>query len=122
MRRFFRAEEIFRDFPDDVRLKIFKAAEGKLVYFPKSKDGSQKIESAKVILDYAVKGKSYDKIAEEINTNKMRICRIVNYERKQFSKERIEYWKSRGLSLRDIARLYKRSHEAVRQGLSKDNF
>ena len=113
MKKFWKAEEIFKNFPDDQKSKIFTAAEGKLIYFPKNKAKNQSINIDQVEIEYS-KGKSYKKIAEALGMNAMRICRIIGQERIKFSKERIEYWKQQGLSLREIARLYKKSHEAIR--------
>lgn len=114
MKNFIRAEEVFKDFPEERKLEIFKVAAGKLVYFPKNKNKNEKIDIEQVLIDY-MRAKNYREIAEESGTNIMRICRIVNAERKRFSKERVNFWRKRGLSLRGIAKLYKKSHEGVRQ-------
>ncbi len=113
MKNFYRAGDVFKDFPDDIKNKIFEAAAGKLVYFPKiqKKRFNNKEE---VLIKYAKSKKSYSQIGEKLGVSKVRIFQIIDQERKQFSKERVEYWKSRGLSLREIARLFKKSHEAVR--------
>lgn len=109
----YRAENIFKNLPEDIKGKIFKAAEGKLVYFAKSKKVSQMIDSEKVLLDYSRKIKSYNDIAREMGTNKMKICRIINKERKDYSKKRVKYWRKKGLTLPEIARLYKKSHKII---------
>jgi len=67
-----------------------------------------------VLIKYAQSKKSYGQIGDEFGVSKVRIFQIVSKERKRFSKERVEYWKNRGLSLREIARLFKKSHETVR--------
>lgn len=67
------------------------------------------------MIKYAKSKKSYSQIGEEIGVSKVRIFQIIDQEREKFSKEKAEYWKNRGLSLREIARLFKKSHERVRQ-------
>jgi DNA-directed RNA polymerase sigma subunit (sigma70/sigma32) len=115
MKKSFKTEEIFKDFPDNIKFKIFAAAEGKLVYFPKNQNKKQIINQEEVLIKYAQGKKSYNQIGEELDVSKVRVFQIVDQERKRFSKERIEYWKNRGLSLREIAKLFKKSHERVRQ-------
>lgn len=115
MKNFFRAEELFKDFPDDVKSKIFEAAQGKLVYFPKNQNKKQIQDQKEVLMKYAQLKKSYSQIGDEYGVSKVRIFQIINQERKQFSKKRVEYWKNKGLSLREIARLFKKSHERMRQ-------
>lgn len=114
MKNFIRAEDVFKNLPDEIKSKIFAVAQGKLVYFPKIQNKRKNIDTERVLLDY-MRGKNYREIAEESGTNIMRICRIVNAERGRFSKERVNFWKKRGLSLRGIAKLYKKSYERVRQ-------
>ena len=114
MKNFFKAEEIFKDFSDNIKSKIFAAAEGKLVYFPKNKN-KKSLNQEQVLIQYVQGKKTYNQIGEELGISKVRICQIINQERKRFSKERVGYWKSQGLSLREIAKLYKKSHEAIRQ-------
>lgn len=115
MKNFFRAEDVFKGFPDDVKSKIFEAAQGKLVYFLKIQNKRQFNNKEEVLIKYAKSKKSYSKIGEELGVSKVRIFQIIDQERKRFSRERVEYWKSRGLSLREIARLFKKSHETIRE-------
>lgn len=117
MKKFFRVDEVFKDFPNDIKTKIFAAAEGKLVYFPKNKN-KKSLDQKQVLLKYAKSRNSYEKIGSELGVSKVRIFQIVNQERNRFSKERIEFWRGRGLSLRGIAKLFKKSHETVRQMFS----
>ena len=114
MKNFYRAEDVFKDFPNNIKSKIFAVAEGKLVYFPKNQNKRQFNNKEEVLIKYAKSKKSYNQIGEELGVSKVRIFQIIDQERKQFSKERVGYWKNQGLSLREIARLYKKSHEAVR--------
>ena len=115
MKNFSRADDVFKDFPDDVKSKIFAVAEGKLVYFPKNQNKKQIQDQKEVLIRYAQSKKSYSQIGDEYGVSKVRIFQIINQERKQFSRERVEYWKNRGLSLREIARLFRKSHERVRR-------
>ncbi len=119
MKNFYRAEDVFKGFPDDVKSKIFEAAQGKLVYFPKIQNNKRFNNKEEVLIKYAKSKKSYNQIGEELGVSKVRIFQIIDQERKRFSKERVGYWKSRGLSLREIARLFKKSHEWVRQTQEK---
>jgi len=36
MKKIFRTDELFKDLPDDMKLKIFKIAKGKMEYFSKN--------------------------------------------------------------------------------------
>lgn len=110
---------MFKKFPNGLRSKIFAAAEGKLVYFPKNKKKTQIQDQQNVLTRYAQSKKSYNQIGDEVGVSKVRIFQIIDHERKSFSRERIIYWKSKGLSLREIARLFKKSHERVRQVFEK---
>jgi len=114
MSNFFKAEEVFKELPEDVKKEVFKIAEGKVVYFPKQNNNRKNVDRLEICENYAC-GDSYSKIGDQLGLSKMRICQIVNQERQGYSKKRIEYWKKQGLSLREIARLYKRSHENIRQ-------
>lgn len=118
MKNFIRAEDVFKDFPDEIKSKIFEAAEGKLVYFPKIQNKRQ-FNKEEVLIKYAKSKKSYNQIGEELGVSKVRIFQIIDQERMLFSKERIEYWKKQGLSLREIARLFKKSHETIRNVIEK---
>ena len=119
MKKFYRAEELFKDIPVKVRSKIFAIAEGKLVYFAKSNKNKKFVNQEDVIKKYAQERKSYKQTGNELGVSKARICQIVQQERQKFLKKRIEYWNDKGLSLRDIARLFKKSHETIRQYSSK---
>lgn len=114
MKNFFRAKDVFKDFPDDFKSKIFAAAQGKPVYFPKTQN-KKRFNKEEVLIKYSQSKKSYSQLGDEYGVSKVRIFQIINQERKRFSKERIEYWKNRRLSLREIAKLFKKSHERVRQ-------
>lgn len=116
MKNSYRAEDVFKDSPTNLKSKIFAVAEGKLVYFPKNQNKKQKIDQREVLIRYAQNNKkSYSQLGDELGVSKVRVFQIVSQERKRFSKERIKYWKTQGLSLREIAKLYKKSHERVRQ-------
>lgn len=115
MKNFYRAGDVFKDFPDDIKNKIFEVAAGKLVYFSKIQNKKRFNNKEEVLIKYAKSKKSYSKIGEELGVSKVRIFQIIDQERKTFSRERVEYWKKQGLSLREIAKLFKKSHERVRQ-------
>ena len=116
MKNFTRAEDVFRDLPEDIKSKIFEVAQGKLVYFPKIQNKRQNIDTERVLIDY-IKGKTYNEIAEELGTNIMCVCRIIKDERDKISKKRIKYWRDqKGFSFHVLGeRLYKKSHEFLRQ-------
>lgn len=105
---------MFKNLPKELRLKIFAIAKGKLIYFPKNQGKKPNINQKEVLRKYAKSNKSYNQIGNELGVTKARICQIVKQERENFSKERIIHWKNQGLSLRNIARLFKKSHETVR--------
>jgi predicted DNA-binding protein YlxM (UPF0122 family) len=111
------AEEIFKDFPDKIKSEIFAAAEGKLVYFPKNQNKKQAIDKKEVLMRYAQSEKSYSQIGNELGISKVRVFQIVKQERQEFSKEKIGYWKKQGLSLREITKLFKKSHGNVKQSV-----
>jgi len=114
MKNFIRAEDVFKDLPDERKSEIFAVAQGKLVYFAKIQNKRQNIDTERVLIDY-IKGKTYREIAEESGTNIMRICRVINKERGMLSAERIKFWRDKGLVYRELSRLYKISHETIRQ-------
>ena len=101
--------------PVSIKSKIFAMAEGKLVYFPKNQNKKQRVNQEEVLMRYAQSKKSYGQLGDELGVSKVRVFQIVSQERKKLSKERVKYWKNRGLSLREVARLFKKSHERVRQ-------
>ena len=111
MKNFIRAEEIFKNLPEDIKSKIFEVAQGKLVYFPKIQNNKRFHNKEEVLIKYAKSKKSYSQIGEELGVSKVRIFQIIDQERKKFSKERVKQWKDQGLSLREIARLFKKSVE-----------
>lgn len=115
MKNYYRADKIFKDLPNEVKQKIYSLTEGKLVYFPRNHTKRSSIDRDKVLIQYARGKRSYNQIGGQLGVSKVRICQIVNQEKERFSRERVEHWQSRGLSLREIAKLYKKSHERVRQ-------
>src|SRR4030042_5265196 len=113
MKIFYRAADVFGSFPDEIKSKIFAVAEGKLVYFPKNHNKKRTINQESALIRYAKSKKSYSQIGRELGVSKVRIFQIVNQERQNFSKERIEYWKEQGLSLKEITKLFKKFHEPI---------
>ena len=113
MGKFIKAKEVFNDLPDNIKDEIFKLAAGKVVYFPKNQD-KMPLDHDQVCIKYANQKRTYEDIAEEYGLSKMRICQIIQEERMQYSEERVKYWKNQGMSLRGIAKLYKKSHETIR--------
>ncbi|HEX7320862.1 MAG TPA: sigma factor-like helix-turn-helix DNA-binding protein [bacterium] len=113
MSKFIKAEEVFKDLSDSTKDMIFKLAAGKVVYFPKNQD-KMPLDHDQICIKYANPNRSYEDIGEEYGLSKMRICQIIKEERRRYSEERVKYWKGQGMSLRGIAKLFKRSHEAVR--------
>jgi len=78
MKNSHRAEEVFKEFPESLKSKIFAAAEGMLVYFPKHRSNQQQIDKERVLIDYAQKRRTYSEIGEELGVSKVRIYQIVN--------------------------------------------
>ena len=113
MGKFVKADEVFKDLPDNTKDEIFKLAAGKVVYFPKNQ-GKTPLDHEQICIKYANLKRTYEDIAEENGLSKMRICQIIKEERGRYSEERIKFWKNQGMSLRGIAKLFKKSHEAVR--------
>lgn len=111
--KFKKAEEVFKDLPQETRDQIFKIAAGLMVYFPVDQN-KVTIDREQICIKYAASKRSYEDIGQEYGLSKMRICQIIKEERARYSEERIKFWKEQGMSLRGIAKLYKRSHEAVR--------
>lgn len=91
MKRFVRAEDVFRDLPEDIKTRIWEMAAGRLVYFPKRRGERTAINKEEVLREYAQGRKSYEKIRSELGVSKVRVCQIINEERRQFSRERTEY-------------------------------
>lgn len=113
MSKFIKAEEVFKDLPYNTKDKLFKLAAGKVVYFPKNQN-KMPMDHEQICIKYANPKRTYDDIADEYGLSKMRICQIIKEERARYSEERVKFWKSQGISLRGIAKLFKKSHEAVR--------
>ncbi|GAH64377.1 unnamed protein product, partial [marine sediment metagenome] len=88
MKNFYRAGDVFKDFPDDIKNKIFEVAAGKLVYFSKIQNKKRFNNKEEVLIKYAKSKKSYSKIGEELGVSKVRIFQIIDQERKTFSRER----------------------------------
>ena len=114
-----KAEEVFKDLPEETRDQIFKIAAGMTVYFPVDQN-KVSVDREQICIKYASPKRSYEDIGQEYGLSKMRICQIIKEERAQYSDERIKYWRSQGMSLRGIAKLYKKSHEAARQNLESE--
>lgn len=114
MVKFKKAEEVFKDLPQETRDLIFKIAAGQTVYFPVDQNRVS-IDKEQICIKYAAAKRSYEDIGQEYGLSKMRICQIIKEERAQYSEERVKYWKGQGMSLRGIAKLFKKSHEAARQ-------
>jgi len=113
MVKFKKAEEVFKDLPQEIRDQIFKIAAGLMVYFPVDQNRVS-IDREQICIKYASPKRSYEDIGQEYGLSKMRICQIIKEERVRYSEDRIKFWKGQGMSLRGIAKLFKKSHEAVR--------
>lgn len=113
MVKFKKAEEVFSDLPQETRDQLFKIAAGQMVYFPVNQN-RMSVDKEQICIKYAAAKRSYEDIGEEYGLSKMRVCQIIKEERVRYSDERIKFWKDQGMSLRGIAKLYKKSHEAVR--------
>jgi len=113
MEKFRKAEEVFKDLPEETRDQIFKIAAGMTVYFPVDQNRVS-IDREQICIKYASPKRSYEEIGQEYGLSKMRICQIIKEERSRYSEERVKFWRDQGMSLRGIAKLFKKSHEAVR--------
>lgn len=111
-----KAEDMFKDLPQEIKEKIFKIAEGKTVYFPKQQK-RERIDKEEVLEVFLKsRGITYKKLGERFNLTAARICQIINEEKKSQFKERINYWHNqKEVSLRTLAEFYDRSHETIRQ-------
>ncbi len=108
-----KAEEVFKDLPQEIRDQIFKIAAGMTVYFPVDQNRVS-VDREQICIKYAAPKRSYEDVGQEYGLSKMRICQIIKEERTRYSDERIKFWKDQGMSLRGIAKLFKKSHEAIR--------
>lgn len=108
----YNANELFKALPAAVKEKIFDIAAGKLVYFPAASQ-KEPVDRVTVCEGYA-KGKSFGEVADQFRISRARAWQIVKQERAVYSKDRSRFWQERGLSLRQIARLFKKSHVAIR--------
>lgn len=111
--KFKKAEEVFKDLPQETRDQIFKIAAGLTVYFPVDQNRVS-VDKEQICIKYAAVKRSYEDVGEEYGLSKMRICQIIKEERARYSDERIKFWKGQGMSLRGIAKLFKKSHETMR--------
>lgn len=112
MGRLHKASEVFNDLPAGIKEKVFQLGAGKLVYFP-STDPRKPVDKVAVCIRYG-EGLSFTKVGEEFGVSRERAYRIVAEERGVYSKGRAKLWRERGMSLRAIGRLFKKSHEAMR--------
>ncbi len=112
MAKFYRADEVFKSLPDETKENVFQMAAGKLVYFP-SANRRQPVDRIAVCRRYA-EGVSFGGVGEEFGVSRERAYTIVAEERAAYSKASVRLRRQRGMSLRGIARLYRKSHEAVR--------
>lgn len=111
MSRSCRASEVFKELPNEIKEQVFQMGARKLVYFPTG-DPRKPVEKTAVCKRYA-EGLSFAKAGSEFSISRERAFKIVAEERAVFSKDRTRYCRDRGLSLRQITRLFKKSHEVV---------
>jgi hypothetical protein len=68
--------------------------------------------------EYA-RGKAADELVAGTGVSMWTFFHRLAEERAKFNSSRVQEWKSRGLSLREIGRFYGKSHEAVRQAVGE---
>lgn len=107
MVKFKKAEDVFKDLPQETRAQIFMIAAGLTVYFPVDQNRVS-VDREQICIKYASPKRSYEDIGQEYGLSKMRICQIIKEERARYSDERIKFWKDQGISLRGIAKLFKK--------------
>ncbi len=73
-----RVEDVFKNFPEDLKSKIFAVAEGKLVYFPRNHNRKRIIDSDNVLIRYSTSKKSFSQIGDELGVTKVRIFQIID--------------------------------------------
>ena len=97
--------------------RIGTAAEGKTVAFPKGAGGEGRgTRDEEAMLTEFARGKTGEEVAKAHGMSRRQVFYLLRKERAEGLKgSRVEEWKGRGLSLREIGRLYGKSHEAVRQ-------
>lgn len=120
-----RAEVVFtrRRFSEDELARIFRAADGKTVCFPVPETRKKALSDEQVedfLVGYA-RGKAVDELAGRFGISRRRGFQVLQEERvRGVEGSRVQGWKGKGLSWREIGRLYKRSHEWAR-GMAEES-
>ena len=117
-----KAEQVFTTaagFSEEEVAKIRAAADGKTVSFGRCKMSDERCEMSgereRMLTEFA-KGKTGEEVAKAHGMSRRQVFYALKRERAEGLKgSRVEEWKGRGLSLREIGRLSGKSHEAVRQ-------
>ena len=114
-----RAEVVFtrRRFSEDELARIFRAADGKTVCFPVPETRKKALSDEQVedfLVGYA-RGKAVDELAGRFGISRRRGFQVLAEERDRTGPDRVGYWLKKDLSLREVGRLMKVSHETVRK-------
>lgn len=114
-----RADQVFTDwdFTKDELAKIYRLAAGKTVSFPSDQGGRVDPGEWKerLLEDYG-RGMKADELVGKYRCSRRTVFNVLAEERGQgVEGSRVRGWKKRGLSWREIGRIYKRSHEWARK-------
>ena len=104
MNRPLRADIVFRTLPEQIKREMLDIAKGMVVDF-RIPINRKKVDEIRVFKMFD-NGDSYRIIAKKLKVSRMHIRRIVRWERKMYSKKRIEFWLNQGLSPLGIAAIF----------------
>jgi hypothetical protein len=112
-----KAETVFRaeaGFTGDELQRIMAAGAGRTVQFAaRERDGQDGREA--ILLGYA-RGESADELAARLGCSRRTVFNQLKEERDRgLGQPRLQEWRAKGLSWREVGRLYRVSHEAARK-------
>lgn len=117
-----RAKQVFNaeaGFTEEEIARINQAGAGKTVAFGRISNSELLISNQRgneAMLEEFARGKTADELVAGSGMSRRQFFYLLKKERAEGLKgSRVEEWKRRGLSLREIGRLYGMSHEAIRQ-------
>jgi hypothetical protein len=122
-----KAETVFNagsGFSEEEIGRVMAAGAGRTISFRRVQSPESRVQSAEVaerMLTEFARGKTADEVAKKNGMSRRQVFYALKRERAEgLNAERLKSWQDRGLSLREIGRLYGKSHEAVRQAMGQE--
>lgn len=119
-----KAEAVFNlaaGFTEEEVGRIMTAGAGKTISFRRVQSPESRVQSSELrerILTEFARGKTAEEIAGAHGMSRRQVFYLLKKERDEGMKvERLKRWQALGLSLRELGRLFGKSHEAIRQAV-----